>query len=125
MYHVVDFMTAANISVARLGPSAMLVVQSRNLSSDSFELMKGGQVLWDPQATQDLFDKLQALRAKHPHRTRSIQDSPGGGILLIHDHGHPHLHKALERERVPVGQPEAAVGFRAAIFSGSGVPWIP
>jgi hypothetical protein len=68
VYHVVDYLTAANISVARLGPSAMLVIESRNLSSDSFELMKGGQVLSDPQATQDLCDKLQALRAKHPQQ---------------------------------------------------------
>ena len=66
MYHVADVLTAASINVARLGPSAMLVIESRNLSFDSFELMKGGQVLSDTQATQVLCDKLQALRAKHP-----------------------------------------------------------
>ena len=68
VYHVVDFMTAANISVAHLGPSAMLVIESRNMSFDSFELMKGGQVLPDPQATEDLCDKLQAQRAKRPQQ---------------------------------------------------------
>jgi hypothetical protein len=68
VYHVVDFMTAANISVAHLGPSAMLVIESRNMSFDSFELMKGGQVFPDPQATEDLCDKLQAQRAKRPQQ---------------------------------------------------------
>ncbi len=66
MYDTVDFLTAARISVARLGPSAMLVIESRNLSFDSFELMKGGHFLSDPQGTQNLFDRLQALRVKHP-----------------------------------------------------------
>jgi hypothetical protein len=68
VYHVVDFLTAANIGVDRLGPSAMLVVESRDLSFDSFELMKGGELLSDPQATQDMCDRLQALRAKHPQQ---------------------------------------------------------
>jgi hypothetical protein len=66
VHHVVNFLKAAGIRVARFGPSALLVIESRNLSFDSFELMKGGQVISDPQATQDLCDKLQAFRAKHP-----------------------------------------------------------
>jgi hypothetical protein len=68
VYTTVDLMKAARISVARLGPSAMLVIESRNLSFDSFELMKGGHFLPDPQGTQDLFDKLQVLRAKNPQQ---------------------------------------------------------
>ena len=66
VYATEEFLKAARISVARLGPSAMLVIQSRNLSFDSFELMKGGHFLSDPQGTQELFDRLQALRAKNP-----------------------------------------------------------
>jgi hypothetical protein len=68
VYHVIDYLTAASVSVDRLGPSSMLVIESRNLSFDAFELMKGGELLSDPQATQDLCDKLQALRAKHPQQ---------------------------------------------------------
>jgi hypothetical protein len=66
VYATEEFLKAARISVARLGPSAMLVIQSRNLSFDSFELMKGGHFLSDPQGAQELFDRLQALRAKNP-----------------------------------------------------------
>jgi len=66
MLHVIAFLSAAKISVARLGPSAMLVVQSRNDSFDSFELMTGGELSSDPQATQALCNRLQILRSKNP-----------------------------------------------------------
>jgi hypothetical protein len=66
MLHDIAVLTAAKISVAHLGPSAMLVVQSRNLSFDSFELMKKGHFSSDPDATQALYQKLQDLRSKNP-----------------------------------------------------------
>jgi hypothetical protein len=44
----------------------MLVIQSGNLSFDSFELMNGGQFGSDPRATQELCDRLNALRARNP-----------------------------------------------------------
>lgn len=66
MRHVVAFLPAVSIGVSRLGTSAMLVIQSRNLSFDSFELMNGGQFGSDPRATQDLCDRLNAIRAKNP-----------------------------------------------------------
>jgi len=66
MLHSVAVLQAAKISVARLGPSTMLVVQSRNLSFDSFELMKKGQFSSDAEATQALCDQLLVLRSKNP-----------------------------------------------------------
>ena len=63
---VIAFLRATTVAVARSGPAAMLVIQSGNLSFDSFELMKGGQFSSDPAVTQALCDKLQALRAKAP-----------------------------------------------------------
>jgi hypothetical protein len=66
MHHVIAFLPAARISVDRLGTSAMLVIQSGNLSFDSFVLMRGGQFSSDPESTQALYEKLQALRAKNP-----------------------------------------------------------
>ena len=64
--HVIAFLPAAKIWVDRFGPSAMLVVQSQNYSFDAFELMGKGQFGSDPQATQTLYEKMQALRAKNP-----------------------------------------------------------
>jgi hypothetical protein len=66
MLQVVDVLQAAKIGVDRVGDSAMLVVQSRNLSFDSFELTNQGQFAADPQATQALYEKLRALRVKNP-----------------------------------------------------------
>ena len=66
MVRAVALLTAADVSVARLGPSAMLVVQSRNLSHDGFELMGAGGLGSDPKATQELYDRIQALRARNP-----------------------------------------------------------
>lgn len=70
MNHVVSVLTAERITIDRLGTSAVLVVQSRNLSFDSFELMDRGQFGSDPGATEDLRGKLEALRAKDPQPDR-------------------------------------------------------
>jgi len=64
--HVIAIPKMTTVTVAHAGPLAMLVIQSSNLSFDSFELMKGGQFISDPPATQELCDKLQALLAKVP-----------------------------------------------------------
>jgi hypothetical protein len=66
--HVIDVRQAASLGVVRFGTSAMLVVQSGNLAFDSYELMKGGDVATDPQATQALCDQLGALRDQGPGR---------------------------------------------------------
>jgi len=66
MRHVIAFLTAARIGVDRLGPSAMLVVQSGNLSFDGFELMNAGALGSDPKLTLDLCERLRVLRAKAP-----------------------------------------------------------
>jgi len=62
--HVIAVQQAQAFKVARLGNSAMLVVESGNESFDSFELMNGGQFGSDPKATQSLCDKLRAIRAR-------------------------------------------------------------
>jgi hypothetical protein len=66
MLHVVDFLPAEKVSVARMGTASMLVIQSGNDLFDSFELMNAGQFGSDPKVTQDLCASLQALRAKLP-----------------------------------------------------------
>jgi hypothetical protein len=66
MQHVVAFLPAIKIDVARAGTAAMLVVESSNRSFDAFELMNGGQIGSDPAATQSLCEKLRVLRAKNP-----------------------------------------------------------
>jgi hypothetical protein len=66
MVHVVAVLQAEQVRVDRLGTSAVLVVQSRNLSFDSFEPMKESQIASDPQATEDLLERIQALRARNP-----------------------------------------------------------
>ncbi len=66
MLRVIAFLPAESVRVTRLGTSAMLVIQSSNDIYDAFELMNGGQITSDPRLTQDLFEKLQALRAKAP-----------------------------------------------------------
>jgi hypothetical protein len=66
MLQVIDVLHAAKIRVDRAGDSAMLVIESRNLSFDSFELTNRGQFAADPQATRALYEKLEALRAKNP-----------------------------------------------------------
>jgi hypothetical protein len=66
MLHVIAYLQAERVAISRLGTSAMLVIQSGNDSYDSFELMNGGQFGSDPVVTQDLFEKIQALRARNP-----------------------------------------------------------
>jgi hypothetical protein len=66
MLHVIDVVMAENVSVGRLGTSAMLVVQSGNDSYDSFELMNAGSFGSDPKVTQELYEKLRTLRLKNP-----------------------------------------------------------
>jgi hypothetical protein len=59
---VVNVLQASSVGVSRFGTSAMLVIQSGNLSFDSFELMNGGNLGSDLKATQALYDRIQALR---------------------------------------------------------------
>ena len=66
MVHVVSVLTAARVDVARLGPSAMLAVQSRNLSNDSFQPMSASGIGSDPRATQELYERIQDLRSRSP-----------------------------------------------------------
>jgi hypothetical protein len=64
--HTVSFLSANRIRIAHFGLKDLLVIQSWNLSSDSFELMKGGSLVSDPETTRQLDQKLEALRAAHP-----------------------------------------------------------
>jgi hypothetical protein len=66
MEHVIAVLMAMKVEVDHAGTASMLVVESGNRSFDSFELMTGGQISSDSKATQDLCDRIQALRAKHP-----------------------------------------------------------
>ena len=60
----IPFLLATNISVAHMGPSTLLVVESGNLSFDSFELLNASRLSTDQPATQALYEKLRALRSK-------------------------------------------------------------
>jgi hypothetical protein len=62
--HVVALLPARAIKVERMGPSAMLVVESRNLSFDGYELSGGAQIGSDAKSTQELYEKIEALRPK-------------------------------------------------------------
>jgi hypothetical protein len=66
MEHVIAVLMAMKAEVDHAGTASMLVIESSNSSFDSFELMTGGQISSDSKATQDLCDRIQALRAKHP-----------------------------------------------------------
>lgn len=66
MQHVVSFIPALKVEVAREGAAAMLVVESGNRSFDSYELMTGGQVGSDAVTTQRLCDEVTAIRARNP-----------------------------------------------------------
>jgi hypothetical protein len=66
MRHVVEVLPAAKVEVVRLGSASMLVVESRNKSFDSYELMYGQELGSDTRATQDLCDRIQALRKGNP-----------------------------------------------------------
>ncbi len=66
MRHVVEVLPAAKVEVARLGSASMLVVESRNKSFDSYELMYGQELGSDSKATQDLCGRIQALRLRSP-----------------------------------------------------------
>jgi len=68
-YDVIDsiaLLQARSITVAHLGPSVMLVVESGNQNFDSFELLNGSRFSSDSKGTQALYEKIQALRAKNP-----------------------------------------------------------
>ena len=62
----VDFLSAAGVRIDRLGPSALLVIESKNLGFDAFELMHGGAYTSDRAGTEALYAKLTALRAANP-----------------------------------------------------------
>jgi hypothetical protein len=66
MRHVVSFLPALRVDIAREGAAAMLVIESGNRSFDSFELMSGGQIGSDPSTTQRLYDEVTTIRAKNP-----------------------------------------------------------
>jgi len=66
MRHVVEVLPAIRVEVVRGGTASMLVVQSRNRSFDGYELMNGGQMGSDSEATRSLCDSIQALRLKSP-----------------------------------------------------------
>lgn len=66
MLHDVDLVMARRVSVDRMGPSAVLVVESGNDLSDSFQLMDKGELASDAKATQELCERIQALRARNP-----------------------------------------------------------
>jgi hypothetical protein len=66
MTHSVSFMPPATLRIDRFGTASMLVIQSGNMAYDSFELMNGGDLGSDPKATQELYDNLQARRARAP-----------------------------------------------------------
>jgi hypothetical protein len=68
MEHDIPIFLAMKVEVDQAGTTSMLVVESGNRSFDSFELMTGGQISSDSRATQDLCDRIQALRAKHPEQ---------------------------------------------------------
>lgn len=70
MLHVMDFIQADKVGVDHFGTAAMLVIQSGNDSFDSFQLMGKGQFASDPKETEQLFQTIQALRAKNPAPTR-------------------------------------------------------
>jgi hypothetical protein len=66
MQHVVSFIPAMKVEVAREGAAAMLVIESGNRSFDSFELMTGGQIGSDAATTRRLCNEVMAIRAKNP-----------------------------------------------------------
>ncbi|HEX3729729.1 MAG TPA: hypothetical protein VHV47_07990 [Opitutaceae bacterium] len=62
----VAFLPAIKVEVVRNGLTPLLVIESKNMSFDAFELMQGGSVVPDAATTQALFERLQDLRAKNP-----------------------------------------------------------
>jgi hypothetical protein len=66
MQHVVDFVPAMKVDIEHALTATMLVIQSGNRSFDGFELMNGGRLGSDAAATQDLYGKIEAIRARHP-----------------------------------------------------------
>ena len=66
----IPFLDAKRLSVAHFGGATMLVIESDNLSFDSFELMTGSRISSDQIGTEALFEKLQALRWKRPPADR-------------------------------------------------------
>jgi len=61
----VAFLPAIKVEVVRNGLTPLLVVESKNMSFDAFELMQGGSVVPDAATTQALCERLQELRAKN------------------------------------------------------------
>ena len=70
MLHVIPYLLAEKVAISRMGLSPVLVIQSGNDAYDSFELMNGGQFGSDPASTQDLYDRIQKLRAAAPPSER-------------------------------------------------------
>ncbi len=66
MQRVIPILPALRVEVARAGAGAMLVVESGNRAFDSFELMSGGQIGSDREATRSLYEKIQLLRDRNP-----------------------------------------------------------
>lgn len=61
-----EIIPAIRVSVVHSGLIDMLVVESKDMSFDSFELMRQGQFAPDPQTTRELCDLIRDYRAKHP-----------------------------------------------------------
>lgn len=64
--HTIAVPPAIKFEVARMGMSTMLVVESKSMQFDSFELMRGGQFAADPEKTEALCAKLKEVKAKNP-----------------------------------------------------------
>ena len=62
----IDVGSTIKVAAVQSGLSPMLVVESKNLSFDSFELMKAGQFAPDWDTTSELCKKLQDIRSRTP-----------------------------------------------------------
>lgn len=62
----IDVPSAVKFEVERVGMAVMLVVESKNYSFDSFELMKAGEVVPDAAGAQALCQRLRAIKAANP-----------------------------------------------------------
>ena len=62
----ISLIRAANVSVVHYGSSVMLVVESWNMSFDSFELMDASRLASDEKTTEAFYRAIQAFRAKNP-----------------------------------------------------------
>ena len=71
-------------------------------------------------AWQSLPSPMPAFR-----RTRIGTGGAARGLVAGELDDNALRHRRRKLERVPVGQPDAAMGFRLADLDGSGVPWMP